>query len=192
MCILTGFPTGLAKAVKTPEVGGAQNTTAIGGLWFANDSTLYIADAGNGTTTFSGGTYTAAAAQNLAGIQKWSRVNGTWTYQYTLQSGLGLGVPYTVAGLPTGTNPLTGVPWTPAVDGIHSITGRVNADGSVSLYGVTSTIGGVTDAAASPNKLVAVTDTLSAATVPASATFTTLRTSVAGDVYRGVSFTPGS
>lgn len=192
MCVLSGFPTALAKSIKTPEVGGAQNSTAFGALWFANDTTLYVADSGNGTDTFSGGSYTAAAAQSLAGIQKWSLTGGTWKYDYTLQSGLGLGTPYTVAGLPTGTNPLTGVPWTPAVDGIRNFTGKVNADGSVSLYGVTTSIGGVSDYGANANKLVAVTDTLAATTAPAGATFHTLRTAAAGDVYRGVSFTPGS
>lgn len=192
MCVLAGFPTALAKSIKTPEVGGPQNSTAFGALWFANDTTLYVADAGNGTDTFSGGSYTAAAAQSLAGIQKWSLVGGSWKYDYTLQSGLGLGTPYTVAGLPTGTNPLTGVPWTPAVDGIKNFTGTVNADGTVSLYGVTTSVGGVSDYGANANKLVTVTDQLSAGTVPSTATFHTLRTAAAGDVYRGVSFTPGS
>lgn len=192
MCVLSGFPTALAKSIKTPEVGGPQNSTAFGGLWFANDTTLYVADSGNGTATFSGGSYSAAAAQTLAGIQKWSLVGGTWKNDYTLQSGLGLGTPYTVAGLPTGVNPLTGLPWTPAVDGIRNLTGRVDADGSVRLYGVTTTIGGVTDPGANANKLVTVTDQLSTSAAPSGATFSTLRTAAAGDVYRGVTFTPGS
>jgi len=50
----------------------------------------------------------------------------------------------------------------------------------------------VSDYGANANKLVAVTDTLAATTAPAGATFHTLRTAAAGDVYRGVSFTPGS
>ncbi|HEY3713858.1 MAG TPA: hypothetical protein VGL39_04960 [Jatrophihabitantaceae bacterium] len=192
MCVLAGFPTALAKSITTPEVGGPQNATAFAGLWFANDSTLYVADAGNGTDTFDGTRYSAAAAQTLAGIQKWSLINGTWTYDYTLQSGLGLGVPYQVAGLPTGINPLTGLPWAPAVDGVHNLTGTVNANGTVTLYGVTSTIGGLTDPGADPNKLVTITDNPTASTPPAGPTFTTLRTATAGDVYRGVSLTPGS
>jgi hypothetical protein len=191
MCVLTGFPTALAKSVTTPEVGGPQNATAFAGMWFANDTTLYVADAGNGTDTFDGTTYSAAAAQTLAGIQKWSLVNGTWTYDYTLQNGLGLGQPYQASGLPIGTNPLTGLPWAPAVDGVHNLTGTVNADGTVTLYGVTSTIGGVTDPGADPNKLVTISDNPTA-TQPTGATFTTLRTAAAGDVYRGVSLTPGS
>jgi hypothetical protein len=192
MCILAGFPTALVRSIKNPETGAASNTTALAGLWFADPATVYVADAGNGTDTFSNGSYTAAAAQTLAGIQKWSLVNGTWTYDYTLNAGLGLGVPYTVAGLPTGTNSITGRPWTPAVDGVRNLTGKVNADGTVTLYAVTSSIGGVSDYGADPNKLVTITDTQAATTLPAGEQFTTLRTAPAGDVFRGLAFAPGT
>jgi hypothetical protein len=192
MCVLAGFPTALAKSIKTPEVGAATNSTAFGAMWFANPTTLYIADAGNGSDTFSNGTYTDAAAQNLAGIQKWSLVDGAWTYDYTLNAGLDLGVPYTVAGLPTGTNSITGRPWAPAVDGVRNLVGKTNADGTVTLYAVTSAVGGVSDYGADPNKLVSITDTTAATTLPAGEQFSTLRTADAGDIYRGVAFTPGS
>jgi hypothetical protein len=192
MCVLAGFPTILAKSIKTPEVGAVANTAAFAGMWFANPTTLYVASAGNGTDDYSNGVYTAAAAQNLAGIQKWSLVGNAWTYDYTLNAGLGLGVPYTVAGLPTGTNTVTGRPWTPAVDGIRNITGKVNTDGTITLYGVTTAIGGVSDYGADPNKLVTITDDASATTLPGGEQYTTLATAGAGDVYRGVSFTPGT
>ncbi|WP_143765510.1 hypothetical protein [Catenulispora acidiphila] len=192
MCVLAGFPTALAKSIKTPDTGAASNTADIGALWFANSTTLYVADSGNGDDTYADGSYTGAAAQNLAGIQKWSLVNGTWTYDYTLNTGLGLGVPYTVAGLPTGTNPATGRPWAPAVDGIRNFTGKTNCDGTVTLYAVTTAVGGVTDYGADPNKLVAITDKTAAVAAPAGEKFTTLRTTGAGDVLRGVSFTPGT
>ena len=192
MCVLSGFPTGLAKSIKTPDTGAVSNAADFGSIWFADSTTMYVADSGNGTDTYSGGTFTAAAAQNLAGIQKWSLVNGTWTYDYTLNTGLGLGVPYTVAGLPTGTNPITGTPWTPAVDGIRNFTGKVNCDGTVTLYGVTTSIGGVSDYGADPNKLVTITDDASATTLPTGEQYTTLQTATAGNVLRGVSFTPGS
>lgn len=192
MCVLAGFPTALAKSIKNPETGAPANTTAFGGLWFANPTTLYVADAGNGTDTYGNGGYTAAASQTLAGIQKWSLVNDAWRYDYTLNAGLSIGVPYTVAGLPTGTNNITGRPWTPAVDGIRNFTGKVNTDGTVTLYGVTTTIGGVSDYGADPNKLVKITDATAATTLPSSEQFTTLRTASAGDVFRGVTFAPGS
>ncbi len=192
MCILAGFPTALARSIKNPETGAASNTTAFAGMWFANPTTVYIADAGNGTDAFSNGSYTAAAAQNLAGIQKWSLVNGAWTYNYTLNAGLGLGVPYPVDGLPSGTNGITGRPWTPAVDGVRNLTGRLNADGTVTLYAVTSAVGGVSDYGANPNKLVAITDATAATALPAGEQFSTLRTAAAGDVLRSVAFAPGS
>jgi len=190
MCVLAGFPTALAKSIKTPDTGAPANTADFGALWFANSTTLYVGDSGNGSDAYSNGSYTDAAAENLAGIQKWSLVNGVWTYDYTLNAGLGLGVPYTVPGLPTGTNAITGRPWTPAVDGIRNFTGRVNRDGTVTLYGVTTSIGGVSDYGANPNKLVTITDSTAATTLPAGEQFSTLRTAAAGDVYRGVSFTP--
>ena len=59
--------------------------------------------------------------------------HGAWKLAYTLQAGLNLGVPYTVAGYPTGNNPATGLPWAPATDGLRNITGRVNRDGTVTI-----------------------------------------------------------
>jgi len=107
-------------------------------------------------------------------------------------TGLDLGVPYPVAGLPTGTNAITGRPWTPAVDGVRNLTGRTNADGTVTLYAVTTAIGGVSDYGADPNKLVSVTDATDATALPAGEQLTTLRTAAAGDVFRGVAFAPGT
>src|SRR5262249_19716414 len=77
------------------------------GLWFANATTVYIADEGDGDNTFAGGTYTKAAASKTAGLQKWVLVSGKWTRTYTLQAGLNLGVPYTIANYSTGNNPAT-------------------------------------------------------------------------------------
>ena len=52
---------------------------------------------------------------------------------YVLTAGLGVGVPYTVMGYPTGNNPATGIPWSPATDGLRNPTGRVNFDGTFTL-----------------------------------------------------------
>jgi len=119
MCILKGFPTALKSATSFPF-----------GLWFANSRTLYVADEGDGDNTYSAatGTYTTAAGQTTAGLQKWVLKNGTWTLVYTLSSGLSLGTPYTVPGYPSGDNAATGLPWAPATDGLRNITGRVPRD----------------------------------------------------------------
>jgi hypothetical protein len=186
MCILNGFPTNLAK-----------NATLFPfGVWFANATTLYVADEGNGTTTFNPATntYTAAAAQTTAGLQKWvlNTTTNTWSLAYTLQAGLDLGVPYTVKDYPTGTNAATGLPWSPATGGLRNITGQVNGDGTVEIYAITATVSGNGDQGADPNKLVAIKDKLKATTLPANEHFTTVRAAKSGEVLRGVSFTPGT
>jgi len=181
MCILKGFNTTLAKT--------STNSFPFG-LWFANPDTLYLADEGNGTNTFSGGQYTAAAAQTTAGLQKWVFDGSQWKLAYTLTGGLNLGQPYTVRGYPTGVNTATGLPWAPATDGLRNITGRVNRDGSVTIWAITSTVSGSGDQGADPNKLVEITDPL-AATAPGES-FRTVRTAGFGEVLRGVSFTPGT
>lgn len=184
MCVLKGFPTNLAK----------KTTSFPFGIWFANPTTLYVADEGNGTNTFSAATntYTAAAAQKTAGLQKWVLSGGTWKLAYTLQAGLGLGQPYTVDNYPTGNNPATGLPWSPATDGLRNITGRVNADGKVTVYGITSTVSGSGDQGADPNRLVAITDDPNATAPAAGESFSTVRAAGFGEVLRGVSPTPGS
>jgi hypothetical protein len=180
MCILSGFPTALKSKTSFPF-----------GVWFANDHTAYVADEGNADTTYSpaSGTYTKAAGQNSAGLQKWVLSGGSWHLAYTLQTGLNLGTPYSVPNYPTGNNPATGLPWAPATDGLRNLTGRVNADGTVTIWAITSTVSGATDVGADPNKLVAVTDDPSA-TAPGGEQFVTVRSAGAGEALRGVSFTP--
>jgi hypothetical protein len=187
MCVLSGFPTGLAKAT-TPAPAFPF------GVFFANATTLYVADEGNGDTTFAGGTFTGATAQTTAGLQKWvlNTTTKTWSLAYTLQAGLELGVPYTVKNYPTGINAATNLPWAPATDGLRNLTGRVNADGTVSIWAITSTVSGGGDQGADPNRLVTIKDKIAATTLPANESFSTVRTAKSGEVLRGISFTPGT
>jgi hypothetical protein len=187
MCILAGFPTALTKS--------ANPVAAPFGIWFANATTLYLADEGDG---YTGGTdlYTHAAAQTAAGLQKWifNSNTQTWGLAYTLQTGLGLGTPYTVHGYPTGNNPGTNLPWAPATGGLRNITGFVDKKtGDAIIWAITSTISGNGDVGADPNRLVAVRDTLSnttPATTGGKDTFYILRTADFAEVFRGVSLTP--
>jgi len=169
--ILPGFPTTLAK---NP---GAQNPF---GLWFANATTLYVADEGDGTIV------NAASSPN-AGLGKWILVNGVWQRAYVLQKGLNLGIPYTVSGnYPAALNPAT--------DGLRNITGRLNADGTATVWAITSTVSASGDQGADPNKLVVITDTV-ANTDPGAASseqFGEVRSAGYGEVLRGVGFTPGT
>jgi hypothetical protein len=190
MCILRGFNTALAK-------NATDSSPYPFGIWFANSHTLYVADEGAGDNTFdtTSGTYSAAAASTTAGLQKWvlnsSAAGGpTWQLQYTLQGGLSLGQPYVVPGYPTGDNAATKLPWAPAIDGLRNITGRVNRDGSVTIYAVTSTVSGSGDQGADPNQLVGITDNPSATKPAAGESFHTLMAPRYGHVVRGVSVTP--
>jgi hypothetical protein len=187
MCVLNGFPTSLAKATTPTPLFPF-------GVWFADAKTLYVADEGNGTATFSGNSFTAATAQTTAGLQKWvlNATTNTWSLAYTLQAGLALGVPYTVPGYPTGINAATGLPWSPATDGLRNITGHLNADGTATIWAITSTVSGGGDQGADPNRLVTITDKVTATTLPANEKFITVRTAQFGEVLRGISFTPGT
>ena len=189
MCILNGFNTLLAKHASSGFPFG---------IWFDDANTLYVADEGDGFASDST-LYAHAAAQTTAGLQKWvfDSTTGVWGLAYVLQNGLNLGTPYAVPGYPTGNNSGvggTGLPWAPATDGLRNITGRTNPDGSVTIWAITSTVSGGGDQGADPNRLVAITDKLSAtdASTAAKEHFVTLRTAGFAEVLRGVSFAPGS
>jgi hypothetical protein len=198
--ILKGFPTALAK-------NATDASDYPFGLWFANPTTLYVADEGAGDNTYdpTTNTYTAAAASTTAGLQKWSfnSSTGSWQLDYTLQTGLDLGTPYHVAPdrqgnqYPTGLNNTdsgTGLPWAPATDGLRGLTGRVNPNGTVTLWASTSTVSGGGDQGADPNKLVEITDNLGATTASqvTQERFRTVMQATYGQVVRGVAFTPGT
>ena len=170
--VLPGFPTALAKTA------GANNDYPFG-IWFANATTLYVADEGDGVLADAAGSATA-------GLQKWILSGGTWKMAYVLQNGLNLGQPYSIANYPTALNPATA--------GLRNITGKLNSDGTATIYGITSTVSTNGDQGADPNKLVSITDTLANTTAAGAAaeTFTTLRTAAAGEVLRGVAFAPSS
>ena len=192
MCVLKGFPTTTAK-------NASDASEYPFGLWFADPDTLYVADEGSGDNTYSatGDDYSAAAASTTAGLQKWvfDKTTQQWNLAYTLQSGLKLGTPYTVAGYPTGDNDGpggTGLPWAPATDGLRNITGRVNPNGTVSIWAVTSTVSGSGDQGADPNQLVGVTDELKATSLPTHESFHSVVAPADKTVVRGVSFTPGT
>jgi len=207
MCILKGFPTNLVPGTNTYP----STQEFPFGMWFANSHTLYVADEGSGDNPYdtATGQYTDATASNEpdAGLEKWVFDTATqqWSLAYTLQNGLDLGQPYTVPGYPTGTNSGTdsgtiggtggtGLPWSPATDGLRQLTGRVNPDGTVTIWATTSTVSGGGDQGADPNKLVEITDRLDS-TNPATASyerFRTLETAGFGEVLRGISFTPGT
>jgi PEP-CTERM motif-containing protein len=76
--------------------------------------------------------------------------------------------------------------------GLRDITGTVNADGTVTIYGVSATTDTVPnmDNGADPNALWTITDSLAALTLPAAETFSMVVTPSLGTVIRGVEFVP--
>jgi hypothetical protein len=190
--ILPGFPTSLASGVD--QSGKPVPVAFPFGLFFANATTLYVCDEGDGTlvTPAVNGNVATALAQATAGVQKWSLVDGTWHMDYVLQNGLNIGVPYSVPGYPAALNPATG--------GCRNITGKVHRDGKVDIYAVTSTISASGDQGADPNKLVKVTDLLDATSLSTGdgdhdrddriGTFQVIRSAKAGEVLRGIAFSP--
>src|SRR6266853_1179443 len=189
--ILPGFPTTLASGVAQDGTAGHPVMFPFG-IFFANANTLYACDEGDGglvaPRVVNGQTNVADDSElATAGLQKRTLQGGTWHLVYTLQDGLQIGVPYSITNYPSSLNPATG--------GCRNLTGRVNGDGTVNLYAITSTISSNGDQGADPNELVTVTDRLNAVNLPASNSngwghFTTLRTAQAGEVLRGISFAP--
>jgi hypothetical protein len=185
--ILPGFPTTLANTANETS----SNPVAYPfGLFFANANTLYVCDEGDGVLVSPpvNGYVADASALATAGLQKWSLVNGTWQMDYVLQNGLNIGVPYNVPNTPSGAVPYP----MPATDGCRNITGRVNTDGTVNIWAITSTVSSNADPAADPNELVFVTDNLASTTLPAGEQFAVLETAGYEEVLRGVSFAPGT
>jgi hypothetical protein len=186
--ILPGFPNTNAS---TAAPGGAYPF----GIWFANSTTLYVCDEGDLIYTPNqtiNGQMNVADSGTLAtaGLQKWVLTtpaggSPTWVRQYVIQNGLNLGVPYSVRDYPASIEPATG--------GCRNIIGVLNHDGTATIYAITSTISQNGDNGADPNKLVRVTDRVSA-TQPATNghldRFETIRSARAGEAFRGVALAP--
>jgi len=158
--VLPGFPTDSAK------VTGGDYTPF--GLFFANPTTLYVADEGTGNTT---------DATEHAGLEKWTLSDGTWSLDYTLQAGL-IGDTYSVPGWDFGETTI----------GLRNLTGEVNANGTVTFFATTSTTSGSGDNGADPNEIVKITDVLGDTSLPTSEKFSVFDGPDAGLRYGGVAF----
>ena len=163
--VVPGFPTDSAKAT-----GGDFTPFAV---FFANPTTIYVADEGTGNAT---------DVSTHAGLEKWSLVNGTWQLDYVLTNGL----------IGTVDSNLTGSdgPWPNVTTiGLRNLTGVVNqATSTVILWATTSTSSTSGDNGADPNKVVTITDQLGATTLGAVAneSFSVVVGPTYGTVYRGV------
>jgi hypothetical protein len=172
------------------------------GFWFANPTTLYVADEGNPPTYVGGtnefidadaGTFTLPqlangnnAADPYAGLEKWVYSGGSWTLAYTIQAGLNMYQPQSVSGyLDTTSQPINSYTY-----GLRNMAGVNNNDGTVTIYAITSQFSSVSGGESDPDSLVGITDSLAATTLPANEQFVTLQTSAPGELYRGVAYIP--
>jgi hypothetical protein len=160
--IVPGFPTDSAKAT-----GGNFTPFAV---FFANATTMYVADEGSGNST---------DVSAHAGLEKWSLVNGTWQFDYVLTNNL-IGTFYNLTGY-DGPYP------TVTTAGLRNLTGVVNG-GNVTLWATTATSSASGDNGADPNEVVTITDNLSATTLPPNEAFSVTGQPTYGSVYRGVAY----
>ena len=164
--VVPGFPTDSAKAT-----GGNFTPFAV---FFANATTMYVSDEGSGNST---------DVASHAGLEKWSLVSGVWQLDYVLTQGL-IGVVDGNLNGPDGQYPnVTTV-------GLRNLTGVVNGD-QVTLWATTSTSSTSVDNGADPNKVVVITDQMSATTLTgavATESFRVVTGPTYGTAYRGVAF----
>jgi hypothetical protein len=151
--------------------------------FFANSTTLYIADSGDpkGDNNGSGG-----AAQGLSdgGLQKWTlnTTTGVWTLDYTISAGLLNFVPDTTACTANEVNCGT--------TGLIGLTGEVVGN-TVELFATNATLGDEDS-----TYLYGITDTLSNTTdpdtsaTPSAESFSVLASALPGENIRGVAFAP--
>jgi hypothetical protein len=136
-------------------------------FFYANSTTVYVADTGLSKNGTQG---TATGNLGDGGLQKWSLVNGTWTLDYTLSTGLNLVANTSSHG----------------VSGLYGLTGKVVGN-EVELF-ATSYVLGDTD----QTYLYGLTDMLSdtSASQVTGEDFTTLEAAPADSEFKGVSLAP--
>jgi len=133
--IVPGFPTVAAASLTTSSATTtpAAWTLAQGvgypfGMWVPanNTSLMFVADEGDGGTS-------AYAPNGSGGLWVYQQSGGTWAPIAHITQGLNLGTAYTVTDT-NGTYGTAGANYTTTPDGLRSITGQVNSDGSYTIY----------------------------------------------------------
>jgi PEP-CTERM motif len=78
--------------------------------------------------------------------------------------------------------------YTETTIGLRNLTGKVNANGTVTLWATTSTSSGSGDNGADPNEIVEIIDALGDTSLPTTESFSVFDGPVAGLRYGGVAF----
>jgi hypothetical protein len=190
----------IGNQATNPNTNASSLLTPFG-FFFANPTTLYVADEGNSTITLknaNGQSETDLVTDPLAGLQKWVLVPGSspfWQLAYVIQDGLQINKPQNLRGYPVPT----------FTTGLRNLTGHVNGDGTVTIYAITAQYSTISIGEPDPTKLVAVTDVIDATKLPVEddqnhgqwgddhvtlEQFVTLQQSRSGEVFRGVAFAP--
>jgi hypothetical protein len=165
--VVPGFPTDSARVT-----GGDFTPFAV---FFPNATTMYVTDEGTGASV---------DASEHAGLEKWTLVSGTWQLDYVLTKGLIGTVDSDLYGYDGQYPDVTTI-------GLRNLTGVVNRDGTVTLWATTSTSSASGDNGADPNRVVRITDELSATTITDAVSeeaFSTIAGPTYGTVYRGVAY----
>jgi PEP-CTERM motif-containing protein len=165
-----------SSTLITPLAGFPTSGTATHpfGLWFANATTLFVADEGDGQARG-----TAGKDMSNAGLDEYTFVGGRWNETAVFQKGLLDQAGYS-----------EGLPWTINTDGLRNLTGEVNADGSFTLFATTSTVSDESthDQGADPDELVSIR--IGLGSMPADTSFDVLETASAGERLGGVALAP--
>ncbi len=178
-----GLPAGTGNTIvelfgsPATDVNGNPSPYTPFGFFFANPTTLYVAD--EGLATDANGNL-LATPDPLAGLEKWSYINGKWQLVYTLQNGLNLNQLQTIMGYPVQS----------ATTGLRNMSGTINSDGTVTIYAITAQFSSISGGEPDPTKLVAITDRIQATQPSHGEEFATLGISRPGEVFRGVAFVP--
>ena len=146
---------------------GQQVNLSPEAYFFANATTLYIADSGAPKNT------SASSAYGDGGLQKWTFNGSNWVLDYTVSAGLNL-----VANANAKSTDTSGT------TGLLGLTGKV-VGGTVQLYATNYTIGDLDQ-----TYLYGVSDTLASTTAAVGEGFTQLAAAPADSSFKGVSFAP--
>jgi hypothetical protein len=140
-------------------------------FFFANATTLYVADTGSPKNDKAGDNSTSKTNIGDGGLQKWTFANGSWTLDYTLTAGL---LDFVLNNAASGTTGLLG------------LTGVVDGD-NVELFATNYTIGDTDQ-----TYLYGIDDILDDTTASQAAgeSFSVLATAPDDTTFKGVAFAP--